>query len=146
MAEAIGLTASLTTLVATAYSSCQTLYNLASGIRNAPGHIRDVSQDLEDYYLVLGTLQSLLTDQDYHSNASHVSTSKALAKVLENSLGVFKDLNSILGTYKEHGCLSNVGTRARWKYNFKEKQIEALRTSLNAQKLTMNTAISVTNL
>ena len=146
MADAIGLTASLCTLVATAYSSCQALYNLSSGISNAPRHIRAVSQDLEDYYLVLGTLQSLLSDQDYHFTASHVSTSKDLAMVLQHSLAVFQDLNQILGTYKNHGCLSSIGKRARWRWHFEENEIEALRRSLNAQKLTMNTAISVANL
>ena len=146
MADAIGLTASLITLVATAYGSCRTLYNLSSGICNAPRHIRAVSQDLEDYCLVLGTLQSLLSDHDYHFTGSRASTSKDLAMVLQNSLAVFKDLNTILGSYKKSGVLSCVDKRARWRWHFKEKEIEALRTSLNAQKLTMNTAISVANL
>ena len=146
MAEAIGLTASLITLVATAYSSCKTLHDLSSGICNAPRHIRALSQDLDDYYLVLGTLQSLLSDQDYHFTASHASTSKDLAMVLENSLAVFKDLNTILGTYKKRGSLASVGKRACWRWHFEEKEIEARRRSLNAHKLTMNTAISVANL
>lgn len=146
MADAIGLTASLVTLVATVYNSCQTLYNLSSGIRDAPRHIQILAQDLEDYYHVLGSLQSLLSDEDFQLKASHVSTSKDLARVLESSLAVFKDLNTILGTYKVFGSSLSIGKRARWRWNFKEKEVEDLRRSLNAQKLTLNTAISVANL
>lgn len=84
MADAIGLSASLITLVATAYNSCQTLYNLSLGIRGAPRQIQAVTQDFEDYYLVSGTLQSLLLDSEFQFKASHVSTSKNLVKILGN--------------------------------------------------------------
>ena len=66
--------------------------------------------------------------------------------VLENSLAVFKDLNTILCTYRNRGSFASVGKRACWRWHFEEKEIEALRRSLNAHKLTMNTAISVVTL
>ena len=65
MAEAIGLTASLITLVATAYTSCLTLHNTFQGIRDAPKQIQTVCRDLDVCYFVLESLQSLLNDEGF---------------------------------------------------------------------------------
>ncbi len=58
MAETVGLTSAIVSLVTTAYTSCQKLYSTFDGARNAPKHIATISNDLEDFYLVLGTFQS----------------------------------------------------------------------------------------
>ena len=63
--DAIGLTASLITLVATAYTSCQTLHNTFQGICDAPKQIQTVSRDLDVYYFILGSLQTLLNDESF---------------------------------------------------------------------------------
>lgn len=132
MPNAIGLTASLFTRVATAYDSYQTLYKLSSGIRSAPRHIQIVLQDLEDYYLVSETLQSLLLEDGFQFKASPIrATSESLIRVLESSIAVFEDLSTIIATYQECGTL---------------EEIEDLRRAMNAQKLTLITAISATNL
>lgn len=75
----------------------------------------------------------------FNSKASHVSTSKDLARVLESSLAFFKDLNSILVTENVHGSSSSVAKGPRWRRNFKEKEMEYPRKSMKAQKLPMNT-------
>ena len=60
MAEAIGVASAIITLVSTAYATCRKLHSNFDGMINAPKHIRIISSDLQDFYLVLGTLQALL--------------------------------------------------------------------------------------
>lgn len=63
-AEAVGLASSLIILVATAYSSCQKLDSTFAGARNAPKHIKALSGNWKNFYLVLGTLQALFDEED----------------------------------------------------------------------------------
>lgn len=144
MADAVALAASLITLVTSAYNSCQRVYEVSSSIINAPSHISTISTDLGDFYLVLASLQTLLNEDSFTQRASYLNTSKDLNEALKSSMRVFADLSSILGMYKKPGSRFPVAYRFRW--TFKEKEVEDLRKSLNAKKLTLNTAISVATL
>jgi len=74
MADAVGLTASLIALVATAYASYQRLHEISHNIRSVSSHIHAVSMDLDDVYLVQGPVQSLLDGDGFMRRASHLST------------------------------------------------------------------------
>lgn len=145
MAEALGLTSAIVSLVATAYSSCQELYSTFDGIRNAPKHIATISNDLQDFYLVLGTIQALLDDEDFSAGIAQHSHSENLCKVLEDCIRVFSELNTIISDYQAHNRDSVSGTWQRLKWTFKESEIKTLRGDLMGCKTTLNLAISVAN-
>ena len=145
-AEAVGLAASLNTLVATAYSSCQKLHSTFQGARNAPKHIKALSSDLEDFYLVLGTLQALLDDEEFSPGVIRQATSLNLCKMLENCISVFKSIRVIASEYQIHHKRSEPGTWQRLKWTFKESEIDDFRKDLMGCKATFNMSISVANL
>ena len=96
MAEAIGLSSAILSLVTTAYSSCQKLHSTFNRIRNAPKHIAVISSDLEDFYLVLGRVQTLLDDEELSAGIVQYAQSEDLCKVLKDCVLVFKDFEPII--------------------------------------------------
>lgn len=145
MAEAIGLTSAIVGLVTTAYTSCQKLYNTFDGVRNAPKHIATISHDLEDFYLVLGTFQALLDDEEFSAGIVQHAQSGNLCNVLKDCLLVFKEFNTIISEYQAHNKNSATGTWRRLKWTFKESEVKNLRSDLMGCKATLNVAISVAN-
>lgn len=144
-AEAVGLASSLTALVATAYSSCQKVDSIFEGARNAPKHIKALSSDLEDFYLVLGTLQALLDDEDISPGVTRQATSLNLCKVLENCISIFKNISVVASEYQIHHKRSEPRTWQRLKWTFKESEIDGFRRDLMGCKATLNMSISVAN-
>jgi len=53
MADAVGLTAGLVTLVGIVYISRQMVHDTYQGLKSAPKQIKTLSRDVEDYYTVL---------------------------------------------------------------------------------------------
>lgn len=145
MAEAIGLTSAILSLVTTAYSSCQKLYSTVDGVRNAPKHIALISNDLEDFYLVLGTIQALLDDEEFSAGIVQHAQSKSLCKVLEDCILVFKGFETIISEYQAHSKDPAISTWQRLKWTFKESEIKNLRRNLSGCKATLNLAISTAN-
>ena len=145
MAEAIGLTSAILSLVTTAYSSCQKLYSTVDGVRNAPKHIALISSDLEDFYLVLGTFQALLDDEEFSAGIVQYAQSENLCKVLEDCVVVFKNLETIISEYQAHGKDPAISTWQRLKYKFKESEIKDQRRNLSDCKATLNLAIAAAN-
>ena len=105
-----------------------------------------MSSDLEDLYLILSTIQALLDDNDCAAGVLHPITSDSLQKVLENCLAVFVDVSNIINEYKAKCTLAEIGAWSRFKWTFKEKEVDSLRANLRANKLTLNMAISVANM
>ena len=147
MADAIGLTASLITLVATAYTSCQTLHNTFQGIRDAPKQIETVSRDLDVYCFILGSLQTLLNDESFLGRGGFDSViSVDIQRALNSSLATFAGLRVVLNTYKQSRSPTNASNTKRFKWTFRAKEINDLRNSLEAQKLTLSSAVGLYSL
>ena len=145
-AEALGLASAVNTLVATAYSSCQKVDSIFEGARNAPKHIKALSSDLEDFYLVLGTLQALLDDEDFSPGVIRQAISLNLCKALENCIAIFKNIRIVASEYQIHHKRSEPGTWQRLKWTFKESEISSFRRDLMGCKSTLNMSISLANL
>ena len=143
MAEAVGFTSAIVTLVTTAYSSCQELYSTLDGVRNASKHIAAISNDLQDFYSVPGAIQALLDDEELSAGIAHYSHSESLREVLKNCIAVFKELKTIVSDYQAHEKNSAAGTWQHVKWIFKESEIKRLRSDLMGCKTTLNLAISV---
>ncbi len=146
MAEAIGVASAVTTLIATAYKSSKTLYYILSGIKNAPRHLHLLSCGLEDLYLVLGTIQAMLDDQESAQGILQSTASENLTNVLQNSLDVLSRISMIVKAYASGGTSMDISTWQRVKWTFKEKEIDDLRKRLLDHKITLNLTISVANL
>ena len=145
-AEAVGLASALASLVATAYSSCQKVHSTFQGAQNAPKHIKALSSDLEDFYLVLGTLQALLNDEDSSPGVIRQATSLNLSKVLNSCIAIFKNIRIIASEYQIHHKRSEPGTWQRLKWTFRESEISGFRRDLTGCKATLNMSISMANL
>ena len=150
MAEAVGFASGVITLVATAYTSCQVTYNAIRSIQDAPKHISILVSDLEDFYLVLGTLQALLNDEETSQGVTQPATSSNLSKVVTDCIAVFNGISCIVNEYQDLSkapkskSASRTWRRVRW--TFKEKEIERMKRNLVACKVTLNMAVSVANL
>ena len=105
-----------------------------------------MSCDLEDFYLVLGTIQAILDDKDSAQGILQPMTSENLVGVLKNSMVVFSDISAIVKSYTTQGNSVDSSRWQRLKWTFKEKDVEDLRKTLLAHKMTLNMAISVANL
>ena len=147
MAASAGLTAAIITFVKTAISSCQELYNVCKGVRNAPKHIATISSDLEHFYLVLGTIESLLDDEELSAGMVQQQQAQSvnLCKVLEDCMSVFKDFTTIIHEYQAHDKDSAPGAWQRLKWTFKEQEVKGLKKQLVDRKITLSLALNVAN-
>ncbi len=142
MAEAIGLTASLITLMTVAYTSCKTLHVTYSSIRGAPKQIQRISYDLDQFSYAAEAPSWLLDHEGSIPEAFDASRFVGLEKALLTSLSVFAELRAVLDAFKQSGPTSGMSKRKRLKWTFKEKEIVDLRETLNAQKLNLDLAFS----
>ena len=146
MAEAIGAVSAVMTLVATAYTLCKNLHDIIKRIRNTPRSLYVLSRDLEDFYLVLGTLQSILDSRESTQGMLRAVTTQSLERALQDSVGVFSDINIVVGNPTKKGNVINYPVWKRIKRTFKEKEVVNLRKMLLDHKMTLNMAISVANM
>lgn len=88
--KAVDLASALAFLVATAYSFCPKVDSAFKGAQNAPKHIKAFSRDVEEFYLVLGTLQALLDDENSSPGIIRQATSLNIFKMLDNCVAILK--------------------------------------------------------
>lgn len=105
-----------------------------------------ISGHLHDFYLVLGTIQAILDDDDSAKGILQPATSETLQKVLKSSLAVFADISALIKPYSHQVNKVDASKWGRLKWTFKEKDVEDLRRTLLAHKMTLNMAIAVANL
>jgi len=146
MVEPLSTAATVVALVGRALVLSQQVYSKANDISNAPKHIKAISQDLEDFYTILGTLKGYLDDDDLSSGVLHNATSENLEAVLRNSINIFMEISQVLVMYKARGGFGNISRWRRIKFSFMKDEVEGLRNNLAAHKMTLNMAISVANL
>ena len=146
MAEAVGLAASILTIVSAAYKSCKALNDTIIRIDDAPKHVFAIANDLEDFYQVLGTLQTILEEGDFRARMIEPVILDQLSQVLQRCLEIFKVMTLIIAEY-DHRNRSIIGLHVwkRIKWDFKEKEVEEARKELSQCKLTLNMALSVAN-
>ncbi len=145
MAEAIGLSSAVLTLASAAYKSCQTLHNAVDGVRSAHEQMLALSSDLEAFYLVLGSLQTVLQDETFAPVAVDHIMSSGLSKALDGSMEIFKKLTAIAASLRGQQNSASPGTLKKAKWMLKEKAIAELRNELMQCKITLNIAICVAN-
>lgn len=143
--DPISAASAIAPLVIKAFTLSQQVYTTIRQITNAPKHIKAISNDLEDFYIVLGTLKGYLEDEDLSQGVLHPSTSDSLESVLENSVKIFTELNGMMLEYRARGGFGDISKWRSIKYTFMTTEVESMRAHLAAHKLTLNMAISLAN-
>lgn len=145
MAEAVGLSSAVLTLATAAYKSCQALHNGIDGFRSANEQMLALSSDLENFYLVLGSLQTVLQDEESAPVAVDRIMASDLSKALDGSMRIFKNLSTIVASLRRPSSSTSPGNLNKAKWALKEKSIADLRNELMQCKITLNIAICVAN-
>jgi hypothetical protein len=83
----IAIVAGFSAIVTNVWRVSQHLYELIDGIKNAPRHICAISEVVQGFYIVLGSLQGLLRDLDAVSQKSNLNihTQNSLPKERSDS-------------------------------------------------------------
>lgn len=140
---------SVETLVAAALSLAKVTSSAVGAIHEAPTHINALKNDLSDFYIALGHLQSLIFAAK--NSALTISDSDRFKTVnfdiIENSLKrsiiSFKNINILLNGFKPHDWAKEVGKWKSPKWMFIESKVESFRKDLMDSKVTLNTELSI---
>lgn len=145
MAEIVGFAASTITLLATAYDTFQTLYNILEGIQNASKCINSLRQDIHDVCHMLGNLQSLLNDEETSHGVSRSLTSESLTKILNCYLRSANNLGNMVSEFKSGETGEKLGLWRSGMWVVKRRVVEGYRRDLREQKMTLCLALAVAN-
>ncbi|KAH7350238.1 hypothetical protein BKA66DRAFT_613929 [Pyrenochaeta sp. MPI-SDFR-AT-0127] len=141
--------ASLSSAIAMAGTACKELYELISHAQNVPIDIYSISRDLEDLYVVTGTVQALLVDEEFTESIIWAALSGNLANVVESSLSVFADITARVKDLElDKNKEMNTGKAGKepLREGLRKEEVEALRKCLTSHKITLNIAISMASL
>lgn len=72
--------------------------------------------------------------------------SEDIQRALNSSLVTFAGLRVVLNTYKQSRSPTNASNTKRFKWTFRAKEINDLRNSLEAQKLTLSSVVGLYSL
>jgi hypothetical protein len=147
MPEPLTIVTGVTALIVNIWRISQDVYDLIDGIENAPGHILAVSHDIKGMYMVLGSLQGLLSELDVDRLAPPIKgIFESLQHPLKHCVMAFRQLQYKL--YK-HTKPSREINRSKWSafwWQFTEKDTVAWRGHFTSYKLTLDVALATANL
>ncbi|KAF2843435.1 hypothetical protein M501DRAFT_1028235 [Patellaria atrata CBS 101060] len=147
MADPLSIASGIVALITAAYCSCNATYDLYDGIRSAPKDIRALSDELRSFYVVLGTLKSLVDDKDTIRGVLHPSGVEDLHTAIASCIGVICRLRCIATKY--FVSESKMDLKGRWKglqWTVTRKEVVRLREQLSGCKITLSIAIASANL
>lgn len=78
--------------------------------------------------------------------ALHAAQKINLDRVLLNSLESFSNVSLLVSSFNARGGVGDIGNRRKKKYFFKIGETGDLRKELSEHKMTLNMALSLTNL
>ncbi|CZR61345.1 uncharacterized protein PAC_11241 [Phialocephala subalpina] len=133
--DPLGAASAIAPLVVKAFTLSQQVYTTISQITNAPKHIKAISNDLEDFYIVLGTLKGYLEDEDLSQCVLHPSASDSLESVLENSVNIFTELSGMILVYKARGGFGDITKWRSIKYTFMSAEVDKAEISAHMREL-----------
>jgi hypothetical protein len=137
--------AGLSSLMANAETTCKTLYSLINTTQNCPDHVYNVSRELEDLHLVLGTLQALLSDDESAESVVWSSLPDNLAKAIQDCISIFEDIRVRLGELDPGDEERKTGKEPS-RNGLSMPEVITLQNKLIAHKITLNIAVSMTTL
>ena len=121
--------------------SSQTLQNIINGHCNSHRHVLTLSSDLEEFYLVLGTLEALLHDEQHYAGAVEHAMSEILSEALSDSIRLFERITIIIGGYQAPNRKSQPRLWPRVKCALQKKKIKGLRKEITRCMMALKIAI-----
>jgi hypothetical protein len=137
MAEVIGVASGLLTLIAFAYKSSKSLYDLIHDIQNSPKSIRQLREELGDVGAVLQSLEQTVSNDDDDFTALKIPLQRCGDACLEFQAVIVKfySVNSKRASLKD------------WiKIKYMGEDINGFKNMLAGYKSTINIAIGDVNL
>ncbi|KAF4632965.1 hypothetical protein G7Y89_g5165 [Cudoniella acicularis] len=147
MVEALTIVAGVTTIVSNVWKISRDVYELIDGIKNAPVHIKAVSQDVRGLYVVLGSLQDILVKFEEEQQApAAMPVFELLDEPMRNCFDAFLELQKKLNRFtKRTGAINESIWKRSWWF-FTEKDTNAYRVHLAAYKSTVTIALGAATL
>jgi len=147
MPEAFTIVVGVATIVTNVWKISRDVYELIDGIKNAPEHIKAVSQDVRGLYVVLGSLQQMLIkiEEDELPSAA-MPILGLLDEPMKNCFTAFVELQKKINKYTKRTGDINQSTWKRSWWFFTEKDTNAYRVHLAAYKSTVTIALGAANL
>lgn len=142
MPDPLSIAAGVTSLLVNSYKFSKDMYELIDSVQSAPKHIHSISDDLKALYATLGTLDSLLRDEQIARNTLMRDLSANLEDALKNCVRVFRELGMVVNEYVSADGMAKNGAWTKAKWTFKEKEVGALRDHLATYKATCMMAIN----
>src|SRR5271156_1291 len=146
MVEPIAVTASVLGIAMSALHVARKLKELIDGIQGAPEAVKALSKDLHALQGVLEALNSLLEDSRFTEKHLCAEAMPTLEPHLQNCTTT---LDSIFMAIARHTKPSGDPKKSKWSgfiWSFREKEILTLQNRLTTYKMSLDLAISVTNL
>jgi Fungal N-terminal domain of STAND proteins len=84
MADPLSLAVTIVTLVTKALTINKEIHSAVEQISKAPKHIKNLTDDLEDFYYILGCLKGYLEDTEVSTEVLQAAEKINIASVIEN--------------------------------------------------------------
>ncbi len=101
MPELVYIVAGALSIVSSTYKIYKTSADLVSGVHNAPLHVSRVSDDLQNFYPVLGSLQTALENITLDHSGLIEDIHLFLQKNLQTWIRIFRDITLLVHQYKD---------------------------------------------
>ena len=144
--DPLSITVGVISLTRLALQSAINTKSLIDGIQGAPLTVKNLSNDSEALYVVLGALERQLNNIDIDLTPAQAAFVPLLQGPLKNCVSAFKDIQNTLKPFVKPPGEAN---KSKWKglvFTFREKQIEVLQNALNSTKMSLDIAMSVANM
>jgi len=147
MPEPLTIVTGVLSIVGNVWKISKDVYELIDGIKNAPAHIKAVSQDVRGLYVVLGALQQLLVKiEEKELPPAAMPVFELLDEPMNNCLTAFVELQKKINKYtKRTGAINESYWKRSWWF-FTEKDTNVYRVHLAAYKSTVTIALGAANL
>lgn len=150
MADPVSLILGVLAFTTQAVQTSKALLGIVADIRDAPGGIKAIYNEVYAFYNVVFTLGIVLKDQDVQNtiggNKTLIETVENLTEPMKNCRGILEQLSVKLERLRNphlesHGVQSSfVGIK--WSL-FSKNEISKLQQTLEAEKLTISVALNV---
>ena len=145
----ISLIASVVSISAAAVQSAQTFCDLVQSIKNAPAELNAVSADTETFYIIVDDLRAALSEEQIKDCVKYdehmVMRVGKLELPLTRCLELLDQLKAKIRSYlktADDGQGLRFGNMDRGRWFFTRNKVNELVVSLNASKVTLNTAMA----
>lgn len=144
---ALAIIAGITTILSNLWNISKGLYELFSSIKNAPKHILALSQDVQGFYTVLGSLRGLLDNlSGDHLHSMLAPILESLQNPLDHCLSTICELQKKINKCTKPSGEAKQSKWSAFRWEFTEKDTNMYRSDLASHKATIDLAVTTATL